>query len=160
MGNNQEVGRYISEEELRQEFLDLVKCKLIGIDRKLFNNQQELNYLFRVGLSEDMFVSYKKIYRSYSSYLRRRRTTSLILVKFLYNWYSNMKNIKKQVECLKKIDKHFKNIDWWFSVYHSRIGWGNSIDDDVEIINQLDYNMECKWIIVKLLYNWYSNSIL
>ena len=89
MGNKQEVGRYVSEEQLRQEFLDLVKCKLIGIDRKLFNNQQELNYLFRVGLSEDMFVSYKKIYRSYSSYLRRRRITSLILVKFLYNWYSN-----------------------------------------------------------------------
>ena len=91
MGNNQEVGRYVSEEELRQEFLNLVKCKLISIDRKYIDNQEHLNCLFNIGLSEDMFVSITNYTgrRTNNSYYRRRRITRLILVKYLYNWYSN-----------------------------------------------------------------------
>ena len=81
---NQLVAEYIN-------VLDLFKKKIIDIDNVFYNNQEHLNCVFRVGLSEDMFVSYKKNYHSYScnSYLRRQQITKLILVKYLYNWYSN-----------------------------------------------------------------------
>jgi len=91
MGNNQVVGEYVSEEELRQEFLDLFKTKLTRIDIEFFDNYLHLNYLFRSGLNEDMFVSITNYTgrRTNNSYYRRRIITRLILVKYLYNWYSN-----------------------------------------------------------------------
>ena len=81
---NQLVAEYVN-------ILDLFKKKIIDIDNVFYNNQEHLNCLFRRGLSEELFVCYKKNYDSYScnSYLRRKQITNLILVKFLYNWYSN-----------------------------------------------------------------------
>jgi len=159
MGNNQLVGEYVSEKQLQQDFLNLFKSKLTSIDIKIFDNYKYLEYLFRVGLSEDMFVSYKKNYPSYScnSYLRRLEITKLILVRTLYFWYSNMKYTKKQITYLKKIDRHFNDMNWSYRVWEG--DWGELIDLDEGIYKNL-LNIECKKIVIKLFYNWYSNSIL
>jgi hypothetical protein len=77
-----------------QEFIYLVKI-LKHIDRKYFDNQEYLNYLFSQGLRDDLFVPLnKKNYISRpitNSYYRRLEITKLILVRTLYFWYSNSK---------------------------------------------------------------------
>ena len=151
MGNKQVVAEYISEEQLNRITQQQLKKKLKIQIQQLKDLDNEFYTV------EWIKSQYKKGGYGFRLCGDNKKLINIFLVRTIYFWYSNMEYTKKQIEYLKKIDKHFNDMDWSYRVWEG--DWGELIDLDEGIYKNLLY-IECKKIVIKLFYNWYSNSIL